>query len=92
WLDLPGGQRLELFGSGGGARVAKALSARLGTDVPLLAQVPMDVTLREGGDAGMPVVLSHPDAPASIALRELAHQLAQRPRGLAGRRLGVSVA
>ncbi|MGI4895041.1 MAG: P-loop NTPase, partial [Janthinobacterium lividum] len=42
WLDLPGGQRLELFGSGGGARVAKALSARLGTDVPLLAQVPMD--------------------------------------------------
>ena len=48
--------------------------------------------LREGGDVGMPVVLSHPDSPAAIALRDLARTLARRPRGLAGRRLGVSVA
>ena len=92
WLELPGGQRLEVFGSGGGATVAESLSQRLGTDVPLLAQVPMDVSLREGGDAGTPVVLSHPDSPAAVVLRDLARTLARRPRGLAGRPLGVSVA
>ncbi|WP_432534968.1 Mrp/NBP35 family ATP-binding protein [Kineococcus arenarius] len=92
WLQLPDGERMELFGSGGGARVAASLTERLGTPVPLLGQVPMDVTLREGGDAGVPVVLSAPDSPAAVALRELARGLAVRPRGLAGRRLGVSVA
>ncbi|GAB3465787.1 P-loop NTPase [Kineococcus endophyticus] len=92
WLELPDGQRLEVFGSGGGQAVATSLTERLGTSVPLLAQVPMDVVLREGGDAGTPVVLSHPDAPAAVVLRDLARTLARRPRGLAGRRLGVSVA
>ncbi|NAZ87344.1 Mrp/NBP35 family ATP-binding protein [Kineococcus indalonis] len=92
WLELPDGQRLEVFGSGGGQRVADSLTARLGAPVPLLGQVPMDVTLREGGDAGLPVVLSAPDSPAAVALRDLARHLATRPRGLAGRRLGVSVA
>lgn len=92
WLELPDGQRVEVFGSGGGAAVAASLSRRLGTDVPLLGQVPMDVVLREGGDAGTPVVLSHPDAPASVALRGVARGLARRPRGLSGRKLGVSVA
>ncbi len=92
WLQLPDGQRMELFGAGGGQRVAESLTERLGTPVPLLGQVPMDVTLREGGDAGVPVVLSAPDSPAAVALRQLASTLAARPRGLAGRRLGVSVA
>ncbi|WP_432564607.1 Mrp/NBP35 family ATP-binding protein [Kineococcus sp. SYSU DK003] len=92
WLELPDGQRLEVFGSGGGQAVATSLSQRLSTDVPLLGQVPMDVALREGGDAGTPVVLSQPDSPAALALRDLARHLAHRPRGLAGRRLGVSVA
>ncbi|WP_380170194.1 P-loop NTPase [Kineococcus sp. DHX-1] len=92
WLELPDGQRLEVFGSGGGQAVATSLTERLGTSVPLLAQVPMDVVLREGGDAGTPVVLSHPDSPAAVVLRDLARTLARRPRGLAGRRLGVSVA
>ncbi len=92
WLQLPDGQRLEVFGTGGGRRVADSLTERLGAPVPLLGQVPMDVALREGGDAGLPVVLSDPDCPASVALRDLARTLATRPRGLAGRRLGVSVA
>ncbi|MFB9375558.1 P-loop NTPase [Kineococcus gynurae] len=92
WLPLPDGQRLEVFGSGGGAQVATALTSLLGREVPLLAQLPMDVALREGGDAGVPVVLSDPGSPAAAALRELARGLAHRPRGLAGRPLGVSVA
>ena len=92
WLDLPDGQRLELFGSGGGRQVADALTRLTGADVPLLAQVPMDVRLREGGDSGSPVVLSDPDAPASQALRGLAAHLGGRPRGLAGRSLGLTPA
>jgi ATP-binding protein involved in chromosome partitioning len=92
WLDLPGGERLELFGSGGGQQVAAALTRLTGADVPLLAQIPMDVRLREGGDSGAPLVLSVPDAPAAQALQSLAARLGGRPRGLAGRSLGLTPA
>ena len=90
-LTLPDGTRLDVFGSGGGEAVARSLSARLGAEVPLLGQVPLDVALREGGDAGRPVVLSAPDSPAAVVLRDIARGLARQGRGLAGRRLGVSV-
>src|SRR5699024_6761844 len=54
WLEQPDGTRLELFGSGGGQRVAENLSRLTGSDVPLLGQVPLDVRLREAGDGGTP--------------------------------------
>jgi ATP-binding protein involved in chromosome partitioning len=92
WLELPDGQRMDLFGTGGGAQVAERLSRAIGTTVPLLGQVPVDVALRESGDAGTPVVLSHPDSPAAVALRGVARQLSRRARGLAGRSLGLSPA
>jgi ATP-binding protein involved in chromosome partitioning len=69
WLEQPDGSRLELFGSGGGQIVADSLTRLVGAPVPLLGQVPLDVTLREGGDSGVPVVLSHPDSAAAVALR-----------------------
>jgi len=78
------GEPMELFGSGGGQLVASMLSESLETDVPLLAQIPFDVRLREGGDTGSPLVVSHPDAPASKALADLAQHLVSTPRGLAG--------
>ncbi|WP_407341520.1 P-loop NTPase [Pengzhenrongella phosphoraccumulans] len=90
WLEQPDGTRLELFGAGGGATVAANLTKITGGDVPLLAQVPLDVNLREAGDAGTPVVLTAPDSPAAIALRGVARTLAARTRGLAGRPLGLS--
>ena len=90
WLAQDDGSRLEVFGSGGGAAVAAALSTE-GDQVGLLAQVPLDPALREGGDDGLPVVLSHPGSPAAVALTGLAGALGRRPRGLAGRRLSVSV-
>ena len=90
WLEMPDGSRQELFGSGGGQVVADSLSRSIGAEVPLLGQVPLDVTLREGGDTGRPVVLSHPDSPAATALRGIARQLARRGRGLAGRKLGIT--
>ncbi|OLT52467.1 Mrp/NBP35 family ATP-binding protein [Cellulosimicrobium sp. CUA-896] len=91
WLEQPDGSRLELFGAGGGERVATNLSRAVGTDVPLLGQVPLDVSLREAGDGGTPVVLTDPASPAAVALRDVARGLARRPRGLAGRSLGVTV-
>jgi len=92
WLPQPDGSRLELFGSGGGQRVAENLSRLTGGDVPLLGQVPLDVRLREAGDGGTPVVLAEPDSPAAQALRSVATSLMARRRGLAGRSLGLTPA
>ena len=82
--------RLEIFGSGGGERVAATLSARFGYDVPVLGQIPIDVSLREGGDAGKPIVDSDPTAPGAVVLTEIASRLAGRGRGLAGMQLGLT--
>jgi ATP-binding protein involved in chromosome partitioning len=86
------GEPMDLFGMGGGAIVAETLTRQLGTDVPLLGQIPFDVALREGGDSGRPLVLSTPDAPASQALLRIAETLGRRPRGLAGMSLGITPA
>ncbi|WIK64708.1 Mrp/NBP35 family ATP-binding protein [Gleimia hominis] len=88
YLPQDDGSRLNIFGEGGGQTVADRLSAQLGYQVPLLAQVPLDVALREGGDAGKPVALE--SGPAAEALGEVATALGKRARGLAGRNLGVS--
>jgi ATP-binding protein involved in chromosome partitioning len=84
------GEAEDLFGSGGGSAVAEALTRVTGAPVPLLGQVPIDVRLREGGDAGMPLVLSDQDSPAGLALRKIADGLASRGRGLAGRPLTLT--
>jgi ATP-binding protein involved in chromosome partitioning len=84
--------RLEVFGSGGGKRVAQTLSTRFGYDVPVLGEVPLDLSLREGGDAGTPIVDSHPDSPAAAALTSIARTLTGRGRGLAGMQLGLTPA
>jgi len=89
-LPQPDGGILQLFGSGGGEALAARLSIGQDAPVPLLASVPLSVPLREGGDAGLPIVLSDPTDPAAAEILRLAGQLAARPRGLAGRRLGVS--
>ena len=65
----PTGERYQLFGEGGGQLLADEL------DVPLLAKVPLTMALRAQSDAGIPVVLSDPDDPASQALRHGARGL-----------------
>ena len=87
----PGGDIVELFGSGGGALVAERLSEGQPAAVPLLASVPLSIALRQGGDEGTPVVISAPDDPAARAIEEVAARLAALPRSLGGRRLDVSV-
>jgi ATP-binding protein involved in chromosome partitioning len=84
--------RIEVFGSGGGQAVADTLSARFGYDVPLLSQVPLDLSLRAGGDLGTPIVLADPAAPAARALAACAKALTATGRGLVGRQLGLTPA
>lgn len=86
------GEPMDLFGIGGGELVASMIGAELGSEVPLLGQIPFDVALREGGDSGHPLVLSTPDAPAAQALRQIAETLGRKPRGLAGMSLGLTPA
>jgi ATP-binding protein involved in chromosome partitioning len=65
----PTGERFKIFGEGGGQLLAEEL------DVPLLAKVPLTIALREQADAGVPLVFSNPDDPASQALRQAARGL-----------------
>ncbi|WP_419819270.1 P-loop NTPase [Glaciibacter flavus] len=88
-LPQPDGTVIELFGAGGGAEVARRVSTPE-APVPLLAQVPLSVALRAGGDVGEPVVLADPDDAASRAIRSVAERLSTRARDLAGRPLPVS--
>ena len=90
WMELPDGTRMDVFGTGGGQTVAENLAATTNTEVELLTQIPLDTLVREGSDAGTPVVLARPDSPAAQAFDSLAERLAQRSRGLSGRSLGLS--
>ena len=89
WLELPTGERMEIFGSGGGQAVADKLTKTIGAQVPLLVQIPLDTQVREGGDAGTPIVLSTPDSPAAKALEQVADKLAVRRESLLGKSLGL---
>jgi ATP-binding protein involved in chromosome partitioning len=66
------GKQYDIFGTGGAARLA----AQIG--LPLLGQIPLGMSVREGGDSGHPAVISdQPDAYAE-RFREIARQLAAR--------------
>ena len=84
------GERVDVFGTGGGQAVADTLTRLTGAPVPLLGEIPIDPRLREAGDSGLPLVLAHPDAPAAQQLRKVAENLAGRSRSLAGRQLGLT--
>src|SRR3954464_6349200 len=91
WLELPDGARMEVFGAGGGQTVADSLTRSVGASVPLLGQIPLDTRVREAGDAGEPIVLADPDAPAAKALAAVADRLAVRRDSLVGKPLGLTV-
>ena len=71
------GERLEIFGAGGGRRVSDQLTETLGYDVPLLAQLPLDPDLREVGESGRPAVLNEDGALRSDALGRTFRELAE---------------
>ncbi|AEW96365.1 MULTISPECIES: Mrp/NBP35 family ATP-binding protein [Streptomycetaceae] len=84
------GEMVDVFGTGGGQRVAEGLTKVTGANVPVLGSIPIDVRLREGGDDGRPVVLTDPGSPAGAALRTVAGKLGGRQRGLSGMSLGLT--
>ena len=90
-MTLPDGTVLDLFGSGGGRQLAETLTRQTGMPVPLLGQVPLDITLRQAGDEGAPIVLTDPSSPAATVLRDIAKTVAGRPAPLVGRRLPLAV-
>ena len=82
------GEVISIFGSGGGEETARRLSELVGADVPLLAKVPFDSQVREGGDAGDPAVLTNERIQS--AFNQILDKIIIRPRSLVGVRLGVS--
>jgi ATP-binding protein involved in chromosome partitioning len=70
WFTGDDGTRYELFGRGGGQALAEDLG------VPLLGQVPLVPALRQGGDEGVPVVVSDPEGEAATVFDALAGRLA----------------
>lgn len=83
------GEAIDLFGKGGGEESAKRLSTLVGAEVPLIANIPFDISLREGGDEGNPIVVANEESIAAKAFTELAERLAQRSDSLVGKRLGI---
>src|SRR6476619_4435190 len=65
------GTRYNIFGEGGGAKLAEMYH------VPLLGTVPLGLEVREGGDRGVPVVVSHPESPQAVAFRRVAEEVAR---------------
>ena len=84
------GDPIAIFGSGGGLETSKRLSSLVGADVPLLGAIPFDSSLREGGDAGTPIVIGDPTSPASEAFSALIEKLMVRSKSLVGVRLGLA--
>ena len=72
------GEKLEIFGTGGGRRVSEQLSAALGYDVPLMAQLPLDPEVREIGEAGRPAVLDVDGALRTDGVGQVFRGLAER--------------
>jgi ATP-binding protein involved in chromosome partitioning len=72
YLEMPDGTKVDVFGHGGGAELAEE------TGVPLIGTIPMEPSVREGGDTGIPIVISNPDSKVSIALTKIAEDVAAK--------------
>lgn len=70
YLETADGEKMDIFGAGGGERLAEM------TGVPYIGSIPIDPQVRIGGDSGTPVSLSHPDTAVSKALVEIAEKIA----------------
>lgn len=72
YLDLPDGTRMDIFGAGGGQKLAEAAG------VSFIGSIPMNSSVRVGGDSGMPVVLSSPESNVSQALIAISKDIAAK--------------
>lgn len=72
YLQLPDGQKMDIFGSGGGERLAHEAG------VPFIGAIPMDPSVRQGGDNGVPVVVSQPESSVAQALKTITEDVAAK--------------
>jgi len=72
YLELPDGTKMDVFGSGGGERLARE------SGVPFIGAIPMDAAVREGGDNGKPVVVARPASAVALALQSITQDVAAR--------------
>ncbi len=72
YLELPDGSRMEVFGSGGGERLAQE------SGIPFIGAIPLDPSVRVGGDSGEPVVATNPDSAVAQALKAVAEDIAAK--------------
>ncbi|MBW8012160.1 MAG: Mrp/NBP35 family ATP-binding protein [Chloroflexi bacterium] len=70
YLELPDGEKMDVFGSGGGEKLGKV------TGVPFIGGIPIDPAVRIGGDNGMPIVLSQPESAAAKMFMDIAADIA----------------
>ncbi len=72
YLELPDGSRMDIFGSGGGERLAQEAG------VPFIGAIPIDPTVRLGGDSGEPVTVTYPESAVAKALTHVAMDVAAK--------------
>ncbi len=72
YLELPDGTRMDIFGSGGGEKLARA------TDTTFLGMIPIDQNVRIGGDTGKPIVVSYPESAVAKSLQEISQKIAAK--------------
>lgn len=84
------GEKIALFGAGGGEETSKRLSALVGIDVPLLGKIAFNPELRTGGDEGVPLVQAAPESESAQTILAIAEILLKRSKSLVGVRLGIS--
>jgi ATP-binding protein involved in chromosome partitioning len=72
YLELPDGGQMDIFGAGGGERMANEAG------VPFIGAIPMDPAVRQGGDFGKPVVISQPDSKVARAFYAIAEDVAAK--------------
>ena len=72
YLELPDGTKMDVFGSGGGERLARE------SGVPFIGAIPMDAAVREGGDNGKPVVVARPASAVAFAMQSITQDVAAR--------------
>jgi ATP-binding protein involved in chromosome partitioning len=75
FFETPSGERIEIFSSGGGQRLAEELG------VPLVGQIPLQAGMTEHADEGKPIVIAEPESPASMVFQEIAKVVRSKVAG-----------
>jgi len=86
----PLGEKVSLFGTGGGEETSRRLSELVGSNVALLGKIPFSPELQSGGDLGTPVILSAPQSDAALEINQITEKLIVRSKSLVGVRLGIA--